>query len=60
MLKHAVIPFLIGASLLASAPFAHAASNLVFCSEGSLQASIQVNTPQVLTSTPRQRPSSTA
>ncbi|QVX17113.1 ABC transporter substrate-binding protein [Pseudomonas congelans] len=35
MLKHAVIPFLIGASLLASAPFAHAASNLVFCSEGS-------------------------
>ncbi|PAB35533.1 ABC transporter substrate-binding protein [Pseudomonas savastanoi] len=35
MLKHAVIPFLVGASLLASAPFAHAASNLVFCSEGS-------------------------
>ena len=35
MFKHAVIPFLVGASLLASAPFAHAASNLVFCSEGS-------------------------
>ncbi|KWS10159.1 ABC transporter substrate-binding protein [Pseudomonas syringae] len=35
MLKHAVIPFLVGASLLPSAPFAHAASNLVFCSEGS-------------------------
>ncbi|KIQ26097.1 MULTISPECIES: ABC transporter substrate-binding protein [Pseudomonas] len=35
MLKHAVIPFLVGATLLASAPFAHAASNLVFCSEGS-------------------------
>ncbi|QQQ49779.1 ABC transporter substrate-binding protein [Pseudomonas syringae] len=35
MLKHAVIPFLIGASLLASAPFAHAESSLVFCSEGS-------------------------
>ena len=35
MFKHAVIPFLLGASLLASAPFAHAASNLVFCSEGS-------------------------
>ncbi|MCW8276557.1 ABC transporter substrate-binding protein [Pseudomonas sp. PCH199] len=35
MLKHAVIPFLLGASLLASAPFAQAAGNLVFCSEGS-------------------------
>ncbi|WP_434678146.1 ABC transporter substrate-binding protein [Pseudomonas sp. R1-18] len=35
MLKQAVIPFLVGAGLLASAPFAHAASNLVFCSEGS-------------------------
>ncbi|MHC8301786.1 ABC transporter substrate-binding protein [Pseudomonas sp. ZS1P83] len=35
MLKHAVIPFLVGASLLASAPFAQAATNLVFCSEGS-------------------------
>ncbi|MEN1836337.1 ABC transporter substrate-binding protein [Pseudomonas lijiangensis] len=35
MLKHAVIPFIVGASLLASAPFAQAASNLVFCSEGS-------------------------
>ncbi|MBV6289986.1 ABC transporter substrate-binding protein [Pseudomonas aegrilactucae] len=35
MLKHAVIPFLVGAGLIASAPFAHAASNLVFCSEGS-------------------------
>jgi dipeptide transport system substrate-binding protein len=35
MLKHAVIPFLVGAGLLAGAPFAHAATNLVFCSEGS-------------------------
>ncbi|MGE8067774.1 ABC transporter substrate-binding protein [Pseudomonas sp. NPDC089569] len=35
MLKHAVIPFLVGASLLAGAPFAQAATNLVFCSEGS-------------------------
>jgi dipeptide transport system substrate-binding protein len=35
MLKHAVIPFLVGAGLLASAPFASAATNLVFCSEGS-------------------------
>ncbi|MBC3206416.1 ABC transporter substrate-binding protein [Pseudomonas sp. SWRI111] len=35
MLKHAVIPFLVGAGLLASAPFAAAATNLVFCSEGS-------------------------
>jgi dipeptide transport system substrate-binding protein len=35
MLKHAVIPFLVGAGLLASAPFAQAATNLVFCSEGS-------------------------
>ncbi|WP_166360734.1 ABC transporter substrate-binding protein [Pseudomonas akapageensis] len=35
MLKNAVIPFLVGASLLASAPFASAATNLVFCSEGS-------------------------
>ncbi|AGZ36881.1 ABC transporter substrate-binding protein [Pseudomonas sp. SWI6] len=35
MLKHAVIPFLVGAGLLAGAPFAQAASNLVFCSEGS-------------------------
>ncbi|SDB08441.1 dipeptide transport system substrate-binding protein [Pseudomonas sp. NFACC23-1] len=35
MLKQAVIPFLVGASLLASAPFAQAATNLVFCSEGS-------------------------
>ncbi|MGF6112967.1 ABC transporter substrate-binding protein [Pseudomonas sp. ADAK2] len=35
MLKHAVIPFLVGASLLAAAPFAQAATNLVFCSEGS-------------------------
>ena len=35
MFKHAVIPFLVGASLLASAPFAHAATNLVYCSEGS-------------------------
>ncbi|MFU2327233.1 ABC transporter substrate-binding protein [Pseudomonas sp. MAG733B] len=35
MLKQAVIPFLVGASLLAAAPFAQAATNLVFCSEGS-------------------------
>ncbi|WP_278938380.1 ABC transporter substrate-binding protein [Pseudomonas helleri] len=35
MLKHAVIPLLVGASLLASAPFAQAATNLVYCSEGS-------------------------
>ena len=35
MFKHAVIPLLVGASLLASAPFAQAASNLVYCSEGS-------------------------
>ncbi|MHC8322316.1 ABC transporter substrate-binding protein [Pseudomonas sp. GB2N2] len=35
MLKQTVIPFLFGASLLAAAPFAQAASNLVFCSEGS-------------------------
>ncbi|GAB7532655.1 ABC transporter substrate-binding protein [Pseudomonas sp. 3A(2025)] len=34
MLKQAVIPFFIGASLLAGAPFAQAA-NLVFCSEAS-------------------------
>ncbi|MBT2338659.1 MULTISPECIES: ABC transporter substrate-binding protein [Pseudomonas] len=35
MLKQAVIPFLVSAGLLASAPFAQAATNLVFCSEGS-------------------------
>ncbi|MBJ9976195.1 ABC transporter substrate-binding protein [Pseudomonas sp. S75] len=36
MLKHAVIPFLVGAGLLAgAAPSALAATNLVFCSEGS-------------------------
>src|ERR1700712_607905 len=35
MLKKAVIPFLLGAGLIASAPFAQAASSLVFCSEGS-------------------------
>ncbi|MCP8351036.1 MULTISPECIES: ABC transporter substrate-binding protein [Pseudomonas] len=35
MLKHAVLPYLLGAGLLAGAPLAHAASNLVFCSEGS-------------------------
>ena len=35
MFKLAVIPFLVGASLLASAPFAQAATNLVYCSEGS-------------------------
>ena len=35
MFKLAVIPLLVGASLLASAPFASAATNLVYCSEGS-------------------------
>jgi dipeptide transport system substrate-binding protein len=35
MFKHAVIPLLVGASLLANAPFAQAATNLVYCSEGS-------------------------
>lgn len=35
MRKHAVIPFFLAAGLIASAPFAHAAGNLVFCSEGS-------------------------
>ncbi|TDF79487.1 ABC transporter substrate-binding protein [Pseudomonas sp. H9] len=35
MLKNAVIPFLVGAGLLAGAPSALAATNLVFCSEGS-------------------------
>ncbi len=35
MLKTAVIPFLVGAGLLATTPAAQAASNLVYCSEGS-------------------------
>src|SRR3989338_8237466 len=35
MRKDTVIPFMFAAGLLAGAPFAHAASNLVFCSEGS-------------------------
>src|SRR5450830_857398 len=35
MLKHAVIPLLVSAGLMAAAPFAQAATNLVFCSEGS-------------------------
>ena len=35
MLKKALLPYLIGAGLLAGAPLVHAASNLVFCSEGS-------------------------
>lgn len=35
MLKKAFVPYLLGAGLLAGAPLAHAASNLVFCSEGS-------------------------
>ncbi|MCQ9424642.1 ABC transporter substrate-binding protein [Pseudomonas sp. LJDD11] len=35
MLKTAVIPFFVSASLLAATPYAHAAGNLVFCSEGS-------------------------
>ncbi|WP_256568097.1 ABC transporter substrate-binding protein, partial [Pseudomonas sp. HMSC75E02] len=35
MRKNAVIRSMIAAGLIASAPFAHAAGNLVFCSEGS-------------------------
>ncbi|KAB0521167.1 ABC transporter substrate-binding protein [Pseudomonas extremorientalis] len=35
MLKHAVIPLIVSAGLMAAAPFAQAATNLVFCSEGS-------------------------
>ena len=35
MFKKAVLPLLVSAGLLASAPFAQAATNLVFCSEGS-------------------------
>ncbi|UTW06741.1 ABC transporter substrate-binding protein [Pseudomonas benzenivorans] len=35
MRKNAVIQAMVVAGLIASAPFAHAASNLVFCSEGS-------------------------
>ena len=35
MRKHAVIPFILSAGLIASAPLAQAANNLVFCSEGS-------------------------
>lgn len=35
MLKNAVLPLLVSAGLMAAAPFAHAATNLVFCSEGS-------------------------
>ena len=35
MLKHAVLPLLVSAGLSAAAPFAQAATNLVFCSEGS-------------------------
>ncbi|MBY8929502.1 MULTISPECIES: ABC transporter substrate-binding protein [Pseudomonas] len=35
MLKHAVLPLLVSAGLMAAAPFAQAATNLVFCSEGS-------------------------
>ncbi|MBX9753223.1 MAG: ABC transporter substrate-binding protein, partial [Pseudomonadaceae bacterium] len=35
MRKNVAIPFLLAAGLIASAPFAHAASSLVFCSEGS-------------------------
>lgn len=33
--KNAVIPFMLAAGLLAGAPFAQAATNLVYCSEGS-------------------------
>lgn len=35
MLKHAVIPLILGAGLLVSSPGVLAAGNLVFCSEGS-------------------------
>src|SRR6218665_1444737 len=35
MHKKVAIPFVLASGLLASAPFAHAASTLVFCSEGS-------------------------
>ncbi|MGH8352579.1 MAG: ABC transporter substrate-binding protein [Pseudomonas sp.] len=35
MRTHAVIPFMLAAGLIASVPFAQAASNLVYCSEGS-------------------------
>ncbi|MGH8436717.1 MAG: ABC transporter substrate-binding protein [Pseudomonas sp.] len=35
MQKNVAIPFMLAAGLLASAPFAHAATNLVYCSEGS-------------------------
>ncbi|WNW11919.1 ABC transporter substrate-binding protein [Pseudomonas sp. DTU_2021_1001937_2_SI_NGA_ILE_001] len=35
MLKHALVPFFVSAGLLAGAPLAQAAGNLVFCSEGS-------------------------
>ncbi|WP_137887265.1 ABC transporter substrate-binding protein [Pseudomonas sp. 2FE] len=35
MRKHVVIPFMLTAGLIASAPFAHAATSLVYCSEGS-------------------------
>ena len=35
MLKHAVLPLLVSAGLMAAAPVALAATNLVFCSEGS-------------------------
>ncbi len=59
MLKHAVIPFLLGAGLLAAAPFAQAATNLVFCSEGSPAGFDPVNTPPEPTSTPQPRPCST-
>ena len=35
MRRKPALPLLLTAGLLASAPFAHAANNLVFCSEGS-------------------------
>ncbi len=35
MQKNVAIPFMLAAGLLASAPFAHAATSLVYCSEGS-------------------------
>lgn len=60
MLKHAVIPFLLGAGLLTGAPSALAASNLVFCSEGSPAG---FDPGQYTTGTDfdaRQRPCSTA
>lgn len=60
MLKHAVIPFLVGAGLLAGAPSALAATNLVFCSEGSPAGFDPGQYTPEPTSMPQPRPSSTA